>query len=127
MDKGAIPLVKSNIPAGLMCFDSGNYVWGLAKNPWNENRSIGGSSGGEAGLVSTHGSPIGLGTDIGGSIRTPCAYGGCYGIKPTPSRTSLAGGVSDIDGDGVFILLLSFILLLVFYVNLVIDSFRANW
>ena len=41
-----IPFVKSNVPQLAMTFDSNNYLWGRGKNPWNENRSIGGSSGG---------------------------------------------------------------------------------
>ena len=71
-----------------MSFETCNYVWGCAENPWNRLRSPGGSSGGEAGLVATHGSPLGLGSDIGGSIRLPAAWCGCYGFKPSSIRSS---------------------------------------
>jgi len=52
-------------------------------NPYNTNLTPGGSSGGEAALVAMKGSPMGIGTDGGGSIRAPCAHCGLYGIKPT--------------------------------------------
>jgi len=74
---------------GLACFESANHIWGYAINPWNRLRTIGGSSGGEAGLIASHCSPLGLGSDIGGSIRIPSAFGGCYSIKPTSFRSSI--------------------------------------
>jgi len=95
-----IPLVKSNVPVGLACFESVNYIWGEAQNPWNKKRSIGGSSGGEAGLIASHCSPLGLGSDIGGSLRIPSAFGGCYTIKPTSFRTSSLQ-LMDLEGDDV--------------------------
>ena len=80
LDAGVIPLCKSNIPQGMFIMESANYVWGTSRNPWKNDRSAGGSSGGEGGLIASHcvsishnnfQSPLGLGTDIGGSIRIP--------------------------------------------------------
>ena len=86
--EGAIPLCKSNVPQGLLALESDNALYGNAKNPWNITKTAGGSSGGEAGLVSSFCSPIGLGSDIGGSIRNPANYCGIYGFKPTNKRIS---------------------------------------
>ena len=61
---------------------------------------MGGSSGGEGGLITAQCSPIGIGTDIGGSIRTPASYCGVYGFKPTPYRVSYEGIVVPVP-DGV--------------------------
>jgi fatty acid amide hydrolase len=66
-----IPFVKSNVPQLAMIFESNNNLYGRAVNPWNPKRATGGSSGGEAGLLAAKCSPIGLGNDIGGSLRIP--------------------------------------------------------
>lgn len=95
--KGAIPFVVSNIPQGGMALESSNALWGISRNPWNRNKGVGGSSGGEAGLVAGRCSPIGIGNDIGGSIRVPSAFCGCYSLKPTSSRISKVGFVSYTD------------------------------
>jgi len=58
-------------------------LWGVTSNPWNPLRTVGGSSGGEAGLIAAQCSPFGLGSDVGGSIRIPSLYNGTYGLKPT--------------------------------------------
>ncbi|PQE04663.1 general amidase protein [Rutstroemia sp. NJR-2017a BBW] len=68
---GAIVYCKTNVPATLMMFESVNNLWGQTANPWNRKLTPGGSSGGESALVSFGGSFLGIGTDIGGSIRTP--------------------------------------------------------
>ena len=70
-----------------------NEVWGLAHNPWNPERSVAGSSGGEAGLVASRCVVAGIGTDIGGSIRLPASFNGICGFKPTSKRTSHDGCV----------------------------------
>jgi len=90
-DAGAIPFVKSNIPQGLLLPESDNEVWGQSKNPWDSSRTPGGSSGGSGGIVSFRAAPIGIGTDIGGSIRIPAHYCGVYGLKPTPGRITSMG------------------------------------
>jgi len=84
---GAIIIGKSNIMQLLMGCESVNPVYGRVRNPWRpEERSSGGSSGGEAAIVAAGGSPLGLGTDVGGSIRTPSHCCGIHGLKPTPGR-----------------------------------------
>lgn len=86
--EGAIPLCKSNVPQGLLALESNCELYGNAVNPWNKLKTCGGSSGGEAGLVSSFCSSIGLGSDIGGSIRNPANYCGIYGFKPTIRKLS---------------------------------------
>ncbi|KAH6980650.1 amidase signature domain-containing protein [Ilyonectria sp. MPI-CAGE-AT-0026] len=83
---GAVLYVKTNVPQSLMMSDSNNFVFGQCVNPLNRRLISGGSSGGEGTLVATCGSPLGIGTDIGGSIRIPAALCGLYGLSPTYSR-----------------------------------------
>ena len=85
---GAIPYVKTNIPATLMMGESVNNVFGRTVNPRNRNLTTGGSSGGESALVTFRGSFMGIGTDIGGSIRHPCTFTGLYGLRPSHGRVS---------------------------------------
>lgn len=85
---GAIPFVKTNIPATLMMGESVNNVFGRTLNPRNRLLTTGGSSGGESALVSFRGSFMGIGTDIGGSIRHPCSFTGLYGLRPSHGRVS---------------------------------------
>lgn len=77
-----------------MTIESVNFIWGRAKNPWDVDRTPGGSSGGEAGLVAGGISPLGLGTDIGCSIRLPCTYCGIFGFKPSCGRLTMRGPVA---------------------------------
>jgi amidase len=63
-----------------------NNIIGRTLNPYNRLLSSGGSSGGEGALVACHGSPLGVGTDIGGSIRIPAAFSGLWGLKPSHGR-----------------------------------------
>lgn len=69
-----------------MTFESVNHIYGRTKNPWNPNRAVGGSSGGEGALAAARGSVLGIGSDIGGSIRIPAAFCGVYGFKPFSGR-----------------------------------------
>jgi fatty acid amide hydrolase len=85
--------VRSNQQHLLMMPESENNVWGIAKNPWDLSRTPGGSSGGEAALIASGCSFMGLGSDIGGSIRIPAHYCGCVGFKPTPMRMTGLGSV----------------------------------
>jgi len=68
-----------------------NFVFGEARYPMNQERSCGGSSGGEGGLIASRCIPCGLGTDIGGSVRFPAAFCGIYGFKPTNGRVTMKG------------------------------------
>jgi len=89
--QGGIPFVKSNLPFAVMAYDSSNQLWGNVKNPWKQNRTAGGSSGGEAALVATACSPLGLGNDMGGSIRFPSSVCGLYGFVCSPERGNTTG------------------------------------
>jgi fatty acid amide hydrolase len=90
-NQGAIPFIRSNVPQCLFSCESVNHIWGRARNPWNRERTCGGSSGGEAGLVAAKCSPLGIGNDQGGSIRIPSFYCGVYGFKPTDGRITMKG------------------------------------
>ncbi|KAH6886890.1 acetamidase [Thelonectria olida] len=79
---GAVFYCKTNQPQTLMHLES-DSLWGRVLNPFNIHLSAGGSTGGEAALVAMKGSVLGVGTDIGGSIRGPSAFCGIYGLKPT--------------------------------------------
>lgn len=76
----------------LKTIESINHIYGRTKNPYNLERTPGGSSGGESCLVSCYCSPGGIGGDIGGSIRTPCCYTNLWGLKPSSRRISYIGG-----------------------------------
>lgn len=102
-DAGAIPFVRTNISQACMLVESINNVYGTVVNPWNRALSAGGSSGGEGALVAFRGSPFGIGTDGGGSLRLPAAWNGVYTIKPTAARIPGNGsgcGTSDSNQAG---------------------------
>jgi fatty acid amide hydrolase 2 len=83
VDAGAIPLGVTNTSEMTMWIESQNFVYGRTSNAYDPSRVAGGSSGGEGAAVGSGGSPIGLGTDIGGSIRIPAFFNGVFGHKPT--------------------------------------------
>ncbi|EGR34573.1 hypothetical protein IMG5_006590 [Ichthyophthirius multifiliis] len=84
--QGAIPFIRTNIPQLAMTSESYNRLYGRVQNPWNIQKSAGGSSGGEGAAIAARISPLGIGSDIGGSIRIPAAYCGVYGFKFTSNR-----------------------------------------
>jgi amidase len=88
---GAIVLGKTNTPEYLMSYETDNFITGRTNNPWDVERTPGGSSGGEAAAIASGCSPGGVGSDGGGSIRVPAHFCGIAGLKPTPGRVSLAG------------------------------------
>ena len=88
--QGAIPFVRSNIPQLVMCSETVNPVYGRCVNAHNKDRVSGGSSGGEGTLIGSGCSPVGLGNDIGGSVRIPALYNGIYGFLPTTGRQAAA-------------------------------------
>lgn len=98
-DAGCIFYIRTSQPQTLMHLCSNNNYTGLTRNPHNLLLSSGGSSSGEGALVSFGGSAIGLGSDIGGSIRAPAAYSGCQGFRPTQKRLSIKGGISAGSGQ----------------------------
>jgi fatty acid amide hydrolase len=87
MREGGIVLGKTNVPQLLIFIESVNRVYGRTKNPINPNFTCGGSSGGEGAIVGAFASPVGVGSDIGGSVRFPAAFCGACSIKPTMWRT----------------------------------------
>lgn len=80
---GAILLGKTNTPDNCWAQETDNPLFGLTKNPLDVMRSVGGSSGGEAAIIAAGGSPLGIGSDIAGSIRLPAAFTGIVGLRPT--------------------------------------------
>jgi amidase len=88
---GAIILGKTNTPEFLASYETDNFITGRSNNPWNVERTPGGSSGGEAAAIASGCSPGGVGSDGGGSIRVPAHFCGIAGLKPTPGRISLVG------------------------------------
>jgi Asp-tRNA(Asn)/Glu-tRNA(Gln) amidotransferase A subunit family amidase len=88
---GAVVLGKTNTPEFLSSYETDNYITGRSNNPWNVERTPGGSSGGEAAAIASGCSPGGVGSDGGGSIRVPAHFCGIAGLKPTPGRISLVG------------------------------------
>lgn len=91
LSAGAVIYCKTNIPQTLGTLDSTNNVFGRVLNPLNRLCTAGGSTGGEGALIALCGSPLGIGTDIGGSIRVPAMCNGIYGIKPSANRVPYAG------------------------------------
>ena len=83
---GGILLGKTNMPEFALWWETDNEVFGRTCNPWNLDRTAGGSSGGEGSAIAAGISPLGLGTDLGGSIRAPSSLCGVVGIKPTLGR-----------------------------------------
>ncbi|CAL1289229.1 unnamed protein product, partial [Larinioides sclopetarius] len=80
---GAIPFIVTDVPELCMWWESSNHVNGLTKNPYDNTRTVGGSSGGEGAVITAASSIIGIGNDIAGSIRIPASFCGIYGHKPS--------------------------------------------
>jgi amidase len=83
---GALILGTTNCPEFLMAYETANLVHGRVRNPWDLERSPGGSSGGEAAAIAAGLSAGGLGSDSGGSVRVPAHFTGICSMKPTPGR-----------------------------------------
>ena len=83
---GAIVLGKTNVAQMLLMLETDNPLYGRTNNPWNLSRGPGGSSGGEGAIIAAGGSCLGLGTDVGGSVRVPAHACGIASIKPTAGR-----------------------------------------
>jgi Asp-tRNA(Asn)/Glu-tRNA(Gln) amidotransferase A subunit family amidase len=78
---GAIIFVLTNVPQTLLTYSCENPVYGSTCHPLDKNRTSGGSSGGEGALIASGGSIVGIGSDIGGSIRIPASFCGVVGFK----------------------------------------------
>jgi amidase len=97
-DAGAVIYGKTNLATFAADWQSYNDVYGLTRNPWNPERTVGGSSGGSAAAVAAGLSPLELGTDIGGSIRVPSHYCGVFGHKPSYGAVPLRGHIPPLPG-----------------------------
>ncbi|KAJ3728072.1 general amidase [Lentinula guzmanii] len=96
---GAVPFVRTNVPQTLMWGETYNHVFGRTVNPYNRYLTPGGSSGGEGALLAMKGSPLGVGTDIGGSLRIPSAFCGLYTLRPSYERLPYCGAVNALEGQ----------------------------
>eukprot|EP00475_Leptophrys_vorax_P009400 TRINITY_DN16245_c0_g1_i1.p1 TRINITY_DN16245_c0_g1~~TRINITY_DN16245_c0_g1_i1.p1 ORF type:complete len:457 (+),score=111.81 TRINITY_DN16245_c0_g1_i1:111-1481(+) len=83
MDSGMILLGVTNTSELCLWMESHNELYGRTSNPYDLDRTVGGSSGGEGALIASCGSPIGIGSDVGGSIRMPAFFNGLFGHKCT--------------------------------------------
>lgn len=92
---GAIPVGRTNLPDFGLRVSTDSSLRGLTRNPWHPGRTAGGSSGGEASAIAAGMSPLGLGNDIGGSLRNPAHCCGIASIKPTVGAQDLPIAVGE--------------------------------
>ena len=104
IDAGAIPLGVTNTSELTLWIESDNRVWGRTDNAYDATRTAGGSSGGEGSAVGSGFAPIGLGTDIGGSIRLPAFFNGVFGHKPSGALVPHTGHYPAPNERGSFLL-----------------------
>ncbi|MBA62481.1 MAG: amidase [Planctomycetaceae bacterium] len=97
-DAGAVVLGKTNIPQMMLWHECVNPVYGRTLNPWNLERTPGGSSGGEAAILAAGGSYLGLGNDLGGSLRVPAHFTGIFSLKPTNGLLTRRGSRGNFRG-----------------------------
>ncbi|KAI8631922.1 amidase [Xylariaceae sp. FL1651] len=97
-DAGAVFYVRTTQPQTLMHLETSSNLYGITVNPHNTTLTAGGSSGGEGALLGLRGSVLGIGTDIGGSIRSPAANNGVFGFKPTALRLPVGGWSATMAG-----------------------------
>ncbi|HME00283.1 MAG TPA: amidase [Terriglobia bacterium] len=88
---GAVVLGSTNTPEMLMAYETDNLLHGRTNNPWDLDRTPGGSSGGESAAIAAGCSAAGVGSDGGGSVRVPAHYTGICALKPTPGRIPATG------------------------------------
>ena len=91
LEAGAILLGKTNTPEFTLSFETDNPIHGRTSNPYDTDRTPGGSSGGAAAILAAGGAALDLGTDTGGSIRLPAHFCGIAGIRPTTGRVPRTG------------------------------------
>ncbi len=95
---GAIPIGRTNLPELGLRIDTSNPLRGRTGNAWNPALTPGGSSGGEGSALGSRMSPLGLGNDIGGSLRAPAFCNGVVGMRPTMHRVPEATLIEPVDG-----------------------------
>ncbi|MEM7286603.1 MAG: amidase [Actinomycetota bacterium] len=96
---GAVPIGRTNLPDMGLRIHTDNALHGLTRTPWEPNHTAGGSSGGEGSALASGMSPIGLGNDLGGSLRNPATCNGIASIKPTTGRVPGADTYPAPDGS----------------------------
>ncbi|KAL1408748.1 hypothetical protein Q8F55_005561 [Vanrija albida] len=96
---GAVPYCATNIAQGLFFGEAVNNVFGETVNPYNRTLTPGGSSGGEGALLALRGSPLGVGSDIGGSVRIPAGHCGLYAFRPSYGRVPYEGTCNSQEGQ----------------------------
>ncbi|MBD3407607.1 MAG: hypothetical protein GF411_15935 [Candidatus Lokiarchaeota archaeon] len=92
-DAGAIIIGKTNCPAFCAGFETKNEIYGLTRNPWDLSKTVGSSSGGEAAIIASGGSYLGIGSDSGGSMRWPSHFCGIASLVPTFGRVPRTGTI----------------------------------
>jgi Asp-tRNA(Asn)/Glu-tRNA(Gln) amidotransferase A subunit family amidase len=95
---GGLILGTTNCPEFLMAYETDNLLYGRTANPWDGERTAGGSSGGESAALAAGLSAAGLGSDSGGSVREPAHFTGICSLRPTPGRIPGRGQLSAFDG-----------------------------
>ncbi|KAK7047326.1 hypothetical protein VNI00_006557 [Paramarasmius palmivorus] len=99
LECGAVLFVRTNVPQTLMWGETHNNVFGRTVNPFDRRMTPGGSSGGEGALLALRGSPLGVGTDIGGSVRIPSVFCNLYTLRPSYERLPYYGAVNSLEGQ----------------------------
>lgn len=98
-DAGFVALGTTNVPEAMMWYETYNKVYGRTTNAYSVHRTPGGSSGGEGSIIGAAGSPIGLGGDVGGSIRNPAFFNGVVGHKASGGRVPETGAWPGVSGQ----------------------------
>ena len=101
LNAGAIPIGRTNMPEMGMRLDTDNPLRGRTFNPWNKEKTPGGSSGGEGAAIATGMSPFGIGNDIGGSLRNPAYCCGIASIKPSIGRIPFVRTITPFEDMGI--------------------------
>ncbi|KAL8964845.1 MAG: hypothetical protein Q9197_006783, partial [Variospora fuerteventurae] len=96
---GCVFYARTTQPQTLMHLETSNNLYGVTVNPFNRDLTPGGSSGGEGALLGLRGGCLGIGSDIGGSIRSPAANCGLYGLRPTSYRIPVDGWSGTMQGE----------------------------
>ncbi|WVW85900.1 hypothetical protein I302_107938 [Kwoniella bestiolae CBS 10118] len=97
--QGAVLYCRTNMSQGLWFGEGYNNVYGRTLNPFNRNVTCGGSSGGEGALIGLRGSLLGVGSDIGGSVRIPAAYQALYGVRGSYARIPYCKASNSCEGQ----------------------------
>ena len=97
---GAVLSMQTTAPEFYMSGVTWSKLWGVSRCPWNLKYAVGGSSGGSGGVLAAGLSTLATGSDMGGSVRLPCAFNGLYGYKPPFGRISTVSTLSHFSGTG---------------------------